>query len=136
MHSSNSKAKSAYQNRVQNLFARVNKIQNLNEDGRKEKARELEELLSKLEEKLDREKRDKAAKMAHMDSVVAELRRGLKDDARARQEMEERVEDALAQLERDFSGVLDLSRFRGLFRARPSLEFSAALPLPKSFRFQ
>lgn len=108
---SNSKNKSAYQNRVQNLFARVNKIQNINEDGRKEKAKELEELLNQLEISLDKEKTEKSVKAGQMDNVLQELRRGLKDDARSRQEMEERIEDALTQLERDFSNVLDQSMF-------------------------
>lgn len=110
---SSSKNKSAYQNRVQNLFARVNKIQNLNEDGRKEKAKELEDLLNQLETKLDREKKDKSTKVGQMENVLQELRRSLKEDGRARQEMEERIEDALGQLERDFANVLDQSGIPG-----------------------
>lgn len=106
---SNSKNHTAYQNRVQNLFARVNKIQNLNQDGRKEKARELEDLLNNLEGKLEKEKQDKNQKIEQMEEVIQELRKSLREDAKARENMEGVVEDSLIQLENDFSLVLDKS---------------------------
>ena len=44
-----------------------------------------------------------------MEEVIQELRKSLREDAKARENMEGVVEDSLIQLENDFSLVLDKS---------------------------
>ena len=105
--SSIQKAQSSYQNRVESLFARVNKIQNFNEEEKREKANELEKLLSGLEDKLQSEKNLKNDKIGQMEDVIKELKMSLQEESNARISLEEKVLQGISKLETEFSSMLD-----------------------------
>ena len=95
-----------YHNRVQNLFAKISKIQNLKDEDKKEKTDELETLMKKLEAKLEEEKEDKRVKMNQMRDVLKELKNSLNEEMNNKQSMEDKLNANIRQLDNNFAELL------------------------------